>query len=194
MTDAQLLTSVAQMVNDSNLRLFQEMDRAQKVLVMEEPRGPSQLIEVPVTAAGLGKVVFPDIQNLRSQVGQVIIIKAMRLITDPVLTFASTGGQQTAPLTELQKICLVIYCEGWEKGQLIPILTLNDMYAEASNIPFRKEKMRFNNWKNVDWSKTFLQYSNGQPSVLPGGNPYSVMLDVEYVKLDAQNQEIIGPS
>lgn len=165
--------------------------QSQIILVMEEPRGPSQLIEVPVITAGTSKVQFPDIQNLRSQIGQNIIIKAMRLITPSVLPIASTSGFANAPLAELQKLCVVIYCEGWEKGQLIPILTLNDMFTEASGEPFRYQKMRFANWKNVDWSKTFLQYSNGTVSV---GTPYAVMFDVEYVKLDAQNKEIVGPS
>lgn len=163
----------------------------QIILFQDEPRGPSQLIEVPVKAQVLSRVTFPDIQQLRSQVGQVIIIKALRLITDDVLPTAPTIGGANAPFTELQKISLVIYCEGWEKGQLIPILTLNDMFTEGSGQSFRFKTTRFDNWKNVDWSKSFLQYSNGTPS---SGNAYSVIIEAEYVKLDAHNQEIIGPS
>lgn len=158
---------------------------------MEEPRGPSQLIEVPVITAGTSKVQFPDIQNLRSQVGQVIVIKAIRLITPSVLPVASTSGLPNATLAELQKLCVVIYCEGWEKGQLIPVFTMNDMFTEASGEPFRYQKMRFADWKNVDWSKTYLQYSNGTVSA---GTPYAVMFDVEYIKLDSQGAPIVGPS
>jgi hypothetical protein len=84
-----------------------------------------------------------------------------------------------------------LYCEGWEKGQLIPLLTLNDTFTEASGIGFRPHTTYFDNWKNVDWSKSFLQYSNGTPS---SGVAYNVILEAEYVKLDAHNQEIIGPS
>ena len=161
------------------------------VLIQEEPRGPSQLIEIPVPAAAVSKVVLPDIQQLRSQVGQVIIIKALRLIPFTLLTNSPTVGAVNAPLAELQKISLVLYCEGWEKGQLIPILTLCDTFTEASGVAWKAKTVRFDNWKNVDWSKSFLQYSNGTPS---SGLAYTVILEAEYVKLDAQNQEIIGPS
>lgn len=161
------------------------------ILVQEEPRGPSQLVEVPVPTNGVAKVVFPDIQQLRSTVDQRIIVKAIRLITFPVLALAPTLGGANAVLTELQKISLVIYCEGWEKAQLLPILTLNDMFVEGSGIPYRKNQTRFNNWENVDWSKTYLQYSNGSVVV---GAPYNLLFDVEYIKLDGKNREIIGPS
>jgi len=133
------------------------MDNRYLQLVQEEPRGPSQLIEIPVPTAGVGRVPLPDIQQLRSQVGQVIIIKALRLIPVSVLSLAPTLGGANAPLTELVKISLVLYCEGWEKGQLIPILTLADTFTEASGIPTRFRTTRFDNWKNVDWSKSYLQ-------------------------------------
>ncbi len=161
------------------------------ILIQEEPRGPSQLIEIPIPAQVISKQVLPDIQQLRSQVGQVIIIKALRLIPATLLTNAPTVGTVNAPLAELQKISLVLYCEGWEKAQLIPILTLVDTFTEASGVPWRMKTTRFDNWKNVDWSKSFLQYSNGTPS---SGLAYTVILEAEYIKLDAQNQEIIGPS
>lgn len=167
------------------------MDARYLQLVQEEPRGPSQLIEIPVPALAVQRVPIPDIQQLRSQVGQTIIIKALRLIPATLLTNAPTIGGVNAPLTELVKISLVLYCEGWEKGQLIPILTLCDTFTEASGVPFRPQTMMFDNWKNVDWSKSYLQYSNGTPS---SGVAYTVVLEAQYVKLDAQNQEIVGPS
>lgn len=167
------------------------MDARYLQLVQEEPRGPSQLIEIPVPALAVQRVQIPDIQQLRSQVGQTIIIKALRLIPASILTNAPTVGGINAPLTELVKISLVLYCEGWEKGQLIPILTLCDTFTEASGVPFRPHTTMFDNWKNVDWSKSYLQYSNGTPS---SGVAYTVVLEAEYVKLDAQNQEIVGPS
>lgn len=170
------------------------MDQA-IVLVMEEPRGPSQLIEIPVPNNSVTKVTLPDIQQLRSQVGQIIIIKALRLITEKVLTFSPILGLPNATLSELVKISLVLYCEGWQKAELIPILTLNDMAdadsTAATTIPYRNRTTRFDNWKNVDWSKSYLQYSNG---TLSSGEEYAVIMEAEYVKLDAQNQEIAGPS
>lgn len=165
------------------------------VLVQEEPRGPSQLVEIPVPARAVSQVILPDVQQLRSQVGQTIIVKAIRLITDKVLPTAPTLGGANATLAELRKISLILYSEGWERGQLIPILTLNDMVdadsTAATTIPYRNRTTRFADWKNVDWSKSKLIYSNGTPS---SGAAYNVILEVEYVKLDANNQEIIGPS
>jgi len=165
------------------------------LLVQEEPRGPSQLVEIPVTVNGSQKVKLPDVQQLRSQEGQTIIIKAVRLITFKVLPRCMTLNLVSAPLAELQKISLVIYCEGWEKAQLIPLLVLNDVAdgdaTTATTIPYRNKATRFNNWRNVDWAQSYLLYSNGTVSATA---PYGVQLEVEYIKLDARGQQIIGPS
>lgn len=165
------------------------------ILVTQEPRGPSQLIEIPIPAQAVQRVALPDVQQLRSMVGQIIIIKALRLISAKVLATAPTLGLTNAALAELKKISLVLYSEGWEKGELIPILTLNDMAdtdsANASTVPFRNATTRFNDWKNVDWSKSYLQYSNGTPS---SGAAYSVLIEAEYIKLDSNGREIVGPS
>lgn len=161
------------------------------ILVQEEPRGPSQLVEIPVPTNGASKVFLPDIQQLRSTAGETIIVKAIRLITVDVLTGGIISLAANAPITELQKLTLVLYCEGWEKGENIPLLTLNDMQAPGSTAPHRYHQTRFSNWRKVDWTKSFLQWVNGTSSA---GTPYVVMLDVEYIKLNAANQEIVGPS
>lgn len=157
------------------------------IFLQDEPRGPSQLVEVQVAQAGQQRVNFPDQAQLRSTQSQKIVIKAIRLITPDVLTNAPLSGNVNAPVTELQKISLVIYCEGWEKAQYIPILTLNDMSLTGGLAPNAQSMTKFNDWVNVDWPKCFLQYSNGTVSA---GVPYSVLLDVLYIKLDAQNNEI----
>lgn len=186
-----ITTAAAQAAADANFKLFQAIQQSPKALVMEEPRGPSQLVEIQVTQNGLSRVPFPDVPNLRSQIGQNIIIKGIRLITDSVLTNGPISGLTNAPLTELVKASLVIYSEGWEKGQMIPLLTLNDMFAEGTGIPYRRTATKFNDWKNFDWSKTFVQYSNG---LVTAGASYVICLDVEYQKLDASGKPIIGPS
>lgn len=165
------------------------------ILVQEEPRGPSQLVEVPVPTNGNQKIKLPDVQQLRSQEGQVIVIKAIRLITPKVLARGMTINAVNAPLAELQKISLTLYSEQWEKGQMIPLLTLNDMAdadaTAATTVPYRNKSTRFNNWRNVDWAQSYLLYSNGTVSA---NSPYVVMFDVEYIKLDAKGNPIIGPS
>jgi len=161
------------------------------ILVQEEPRGPSQLVEVQITANGRGRVQFPDVDQLRSTIDVTIIIKQIRLIDANVLTNAPISGLVTAPVAELQKMTLVIYCEGWEKATALPILTLNDMTLPGGAIPHRYQSTRFNNWSKVDWSKTYIQYSN---TTVSAGAPYAVLLDVLYIKINKGGQEIIGPS
>lgn len=163
----------------------------QLVFLQDEPRGPSQLIEVNVTANGLQRQNFPDQQQLRSTTTQKIVVKAIRLITTDVLTNAVLSGNPGAPTAELQKATLVIYCEGWEKAQNIPILTLNDMQLNGGTNPNANSQTKFNNWVDVDWTKTFIQYSNGTVSA---GAPYAFLFDVQYIKLDGKNNEIKGAS
>jgi len=163
----------------------------QKIIVQEEPRGPSILIEVNVPTNGQQRVAFPDISQLRSTVYQSIIIKGLRLITSEVLTNGVISPFPTAPATELAKMTVTIYAEGWEKGQTIPLLTLNDMQPVIVPNPSRFLPTRFDNWTNVDWPKSYLQYANSTTSV---GAPYVVLLDCEYLRLDAQGQLIQGPS
>jgi hypothetical protein len=169
------------------------------VLIQEEPRGPSQLIELPVTVNGVARVQFPDIQQLRSDQTQQIVIKKMRLITLDVLTNGIISGLANAPVTELQKISVVLYSEGWEKGQLIPVLTMNDMTFAGSVFPHNYQAgMPFDNWKSVDWSKSYLQWATGTVSA---GASYVVMFDVTYTRYKANTvngqivyTEIVGPN
>lgn len=163
----------------------------QVVLLRDEPRGPSILIEVPVTTNGQQRVVLPDVAQLRSTIDQRIIIKSIRLITAEVLTRAVLQGSVNAPVAELQKMVLTLYAEGWEKGQSIPILTLNDMTTQAGALPHRYAPTNFDNWNSVDWPKSYIQYANGTVSA---NTPYTVLLDVQYVKLDAKGNVIIGPT
>lgn len=169
------------------------------ILVQEEPRGPSQLVEIPVPRSGITKLQFPDVQQLRSDQTQQIVIKAIRLITLDFLTNGMISAGVNAPVTELQKMSVVLYCEGWEKGQLIPILTFNDGTFAGSTFPHVYHKMRFNNWESVDWSKSYVQFANGTSSVAE--TPYNIILDVEYTRFKLQMingvknyVEIIGPN
>lgn len=161
----------------------------QNILVQEEPRGPSVLIEVNVNNNGSQRVPFPDISQLRSTTDLKIVIKGLRLVPSSVLTNGVISSNVTAPDSELQKMALTIYAEGWEKGQTIPMLTFNDF--QNTIIPNRFNPTRFDNWVNVDWPKSYIQYANGTSSV---GAPYVVLLDCEYVRLNAQNLIVTGPS
>lgn len=161
------------------------------IVFRQEPRGPSQLVEVDVLNNGRQRVPFPDIAQLRSTTEMKIVIKAIRLVTADVLTRSVVSGNVTAPVAELQKISLVIYCEGWEKAQFIPILTLNDMALPGGAIPHNYNLTSFNDWVNVSWDKCYLQYANG---TLSANAPYTVMLDVQYERFDKLDRLVIGPS
>lgn len=173
----------------SDLQAYPNMDNQSVILVQEEPRNASILVDVPVPTAGVSRVQIPDIQQLRNQGNQVIVIKGIRLITANILTNAPLSGNATSPIAELQKISLTLYSQGWERGQLIPILVLNDMSGDGgATIPFRFFPTKFSNWVNVDWSKSYLQWSNG---TVAAATPYSVLFDVEYVRYNMVNGQLV---
>lgn len=163
----------------------------QTVIVQDEPRGPSVLIEVPVTINGQQRVPIPDISQLRSTTTNRIIIKGLRLVPPEILTNGIINASVNAPVTELQKMSLTIYAEGWEKGQTIPILTFNDFVFATGAAPYRFNSTRFSNWVNVDWPKSYIQLANG---TVTAGAPYVVLLDCEYERLNAENNVIVGAS
>lgn len=164
------------------------------IMLQEQPRGPSILVEIPIVA-GTQRQNLPDVQQLRSQEGQIIIIKAIRTITAKILTNAITLQGVVAPVAELRKMALTLYCEGWEKGKYIPLLVMNDTAdadaTTATTIQYRNNPTRFDNWRNVDWAQSYIQFANG---TAPVGAPYNVVLEVEYQKLNAAGVPILGPS
>jgi hypothetical protein len=165
------------------------------MLVQQEPRVPSQLIEIPVTTNGITRIQLPDVQQLRSTTDRKIILKKLRLITHKILSHAPLGGQATAPLTELVKMTLVLYSNGWEKGQQIPVLFLNPMRdgdsTTATTIPSSNDAATsFDNWEDVDWAKSYILYSNGTGGA--AGQPYSIMFEAQYIKLNSGGEEIKG--
>lgn len=157
------------------------------ILVQSEPSGPRQLIECPVTD-GVGRVAFPDIDNLKSDTEQNVLIKGLRLIPSAVLVGPMVLAGVNAPDTELQKMALVLYSDGWEKAEYIPLFTMNDMICPGQTTPYRYDSTRFADWRKVSWTKSYLQFANGTASV----GTYVVMFDCEYLKLNAQNQPING--
>lgn len=160
------------------------------ILVQEEPRIASILIEIPV-ATGVQRVQVPDVQQLRSTAQQRIIIKSIALVTAKVLSNGILNGLTNAPVTELRKMSLTVYSMGWERGQYIPVLHLNNTAdgdgAVATTIPYKNTAPRFSDWESVAWDKCYLQFANGVPSA---GGPYTVMFEVQYLKLDTNGAPI----
>jgi hypothetical protein len=160
------------------------------LLIREEPRGPSLLLEVAVPAQVVSSVNLPVQQDLISDTSKVIVIKSIRLVTPPELATAPVGGQANATLAELQKASILIYAEGWQKGYLIPLLSLNNTFTEGSGIPFRDHSTKLANWQSVQWNKCQIIYSNGTPS---DGTAYAFIFDIEYERFDMNGRIIRGP-
>lgn len=158
--------------------------------LVEAPRGASMLIEIPVTQAGLGSIPLPVVQQLQNDTTQKIVVKALRLVTLDVLARGVTTGNVNAPLTELQKMSLILYSQGWEKGQYIPLLLLNDAATPAGTFPYRYHATKLADWTNVDWNKSKIVFSNGSVSVVAAN--YTIMLEVEYLRLDKNGEPMEG--
>lgn len=163
------------------------------VLIQEEPIDCYQTIELLVTQAGLFRIPFPDQNQLRSLANQKIIIKCISLVSADALVRAPISGLLTSPVAELQKISLVLYSTGWERGLSIPLLHLNPLNLPGGAVPHMYRKVNFADWADIDWSKSYIQYAGGTTgSVVAGGN-YAVMLAIEYSRLGGDGQPIIGP-
>lgn len=155
----------------------------QKILVQEAPRIASELIEIPISNGASGRVTLPDVPQLRNQGDQVVVITTLRLISPKVLTTGITTGVACTPLADLKKIALTLYSKGWEKGHFIPVLVLNDVSdadsTAATTVPFRENTTKLDNWTDVDWNKSYLQFANGTTA----SQASTLMLEVEYLKL-----------
>lgn len=163
------------------------------LFLKEEPRVSSIIVEVPI-ANGAAKVALPDVQQLRSDADTKVIVKGWRLISPKVLTRGILNNAVNAALADLRQMALTIYSEGWERGQNIPVLLLNDANdndsTAATTIPFRNAATKLADWKRVDFPKSFLQFANGQSA----SQACVVIFEIEYLKLDAQGRIILTAS
>lgn len=162
----------------------------QIILVQPEPQHCTYLVEVPVSA-GQQRIQLPDVQQLRSMEGQTIVIKSISVVTPDVLANAIDLALPTSPVTDLQNMSLTIYSQAWERGQNIPILRLNDMTNSDTSIlnPNNRKTFTLDNWKKVDWPKSYLRFSNGQSA----STDFAVLLYVNYFKMDEEGNEFFTP-
>lgn len=165
----------------------------QIVLVQDEPVIMSELVEILIPA-NAQRIQLPDVQQLRSQQGQKIIIKSIELVTNKVLTNGMLLQGTLAPVTELQKMALTIYSMGWERGHMTPLLFFNNEAdsdsTAATTIPYRNKMYTLSNWEKVDFPKSYLQFANG---TAPAGAPYLVLLNINYMKLNDQDVPFYEP-
>jgi hypothetical protein len=161
------------------------------LLVKETPINNFTLVDIPVTANGLTKVAIQDQPLLKSYSNHRVVVKGLRCITAKVLSNAPISGNAIATRAELLKASLVLYCNGWEKEQYIPLLMLNPMAdadsAVGTTVPYAFNPIDFMDLKDVDWTKSYIQYSNSTSSA---SSTYSFLLAVNYLILNDNGQEI----
>ena len=157
------------------------------ILIPETPRIASELIEIPISSGAQGRITLPDVPQLRNQGDQIVVIKAIRLITAKVLTTGPTTGVATTPVADLRKLVLTLYCNGWEKGHYIPVLLLNDVAdgdsTAGTTIQYRNHTTRLSDWVNVDWNKSYVLFANSTSA----STASTLILEVEYLKMQKNN-------
>jgi hypothetical protein len=161
------------------------------LLIKEQPVNNWTMVEVPVTANGLTKVAIPDQPMLKSYSDHHVVIRSIRNISAKVLTNAPLSGNAVAARAEQIKATLVLYCSGWEKEQYIPLLMLNPVAdadaTTATTIPYMFQALEFEDLKDVDWTKSYVQFSNGTVSA---SSPYSFLFGINYLILDNNSRSI----
>jgi len=161
------------------------------ILAQNQPIVNYTVVEIPVTANGLSQIAIADQPMLKSYSGHKVVIKAIELITAKALTNAPVSGLALAARAELIKASLVLYCQGWEQEQYVPLLRLNGFQdadaTTATTIPYVKDFQAFSNLNNVDWTKSRVQYSNGTVSA---SSSYAFLLGVQYLVFDNDGNEI----
>jgi len=156
---------------------------SQVIVAQTSPRTDSYLMEIPVGSVGQSRIPMPlYIAELQSNDTTVFVLKAIRLITPAVLTHAVQNDGVNAPLAELKKMVLVLTINGQTRGFNIPIITLNDVDDGAT--PFTHDLANFDDWQNIDWGKSYIQFANGQVSA---NTPYNVLLDIQFIRLAKGN-------
>lgn len=136
-----------------------------------------ELIEMTIPPASLGRVSFATVAQLRNQPDQIIIIKGIDVFS--VLTYGNS--QQTAtlpgmPVAEVPKAVLVLYVNGEESIKMIPLAKL--IHTEDGTTPFQQQVPAFENLANVDFDKSYVQFS-----VASDNAAYVIPFGITYLRL-----------
>jgi len=149
-----------------------------------------EIVEIPV-ASGATRAAVPDQPMLKSFPGKRLIVKSIGLITAKILSHAPLSGVVNAAVAEFRKITLVVYVNGWERLHFIPLLMMNGTAdadsTAATTVQFVPTgPMNFDGVMDVDWTKSYLQFSTG----LTAASAYSVLLGVNYVSLNDEGLSV----
>jgi hypothetical protein len=161
----------------------------EKVLIQSEPIKNWTLIET-VIAVGDRRIPIQDQPMLRSTSGHKVVIKSIELITVKQLPNGVLNAGANISRADLIKTVLVLYSNGWEQVQYIPLARLigaHDMDATtATTIPFMRDVTMFENLADVDWTKSYFLLSPGQSIAAAG----VIVLGIQYQVFNNNGQEI----
>lgn len=144
-----------------------------------------EIVELTIDANNPGRFYFETQPQLRNQSDQIIIIKGIQLYL--VTAYAFSQVTNTVPgvtAAEAIKATLTLYVNGQEDVKNIPLPQLNNINDLAS--PFQQEIQNFADLQNVDWSKSYVQFS-----AAAAGSPYVIPFGVTYMRMK-KNPEAPG--
>jgi hypothetical protein len=135
-----------------------------------------ELVELLVPASTFGRVTFQTIPQLRNQPDQIIQITSIKVY--PVTSYSNsqqTGTLPGMPVAEIPKGVLVLYVNGEESIKMIPLsqmIAINDFSS-----PFQQELFGFDQLKNVDFDKSYVQFSSATVA-----NAYVIPFGISYIR------------
>lgn len=161
----------------------------EKMLIQSQPIRNWTLIETAI-AVGNNRIAIQDQPMLKSYAGHRVVIKSLELITAKALTNGVNVNGATITRADIIKMVLVLYCEGWEQVQYIPLSRLIAIQdadsAVGTTIPFMKDATFFENLKDVDWTKSYFLTAAGTTIATAG----VIILGVQYSVFNDNGQEI----
>lgn len=136
-----------------------------------------ELVELTVPASSTGRVGFNTIPQLRNQANQVIQILDIQLY--PITIYANsqvTNSIPGMPVADIPKAVLVLYVNGEESIKMIPLAQLNHI-QDGTPTPFQEQLFGFDKLTNVDFDKSYVQYSAASAA-----NVYVIPFGVRYLR------------
>lgn len=161
----------------------------EKMLVQAQPIKNWTLVET-LAAVGNTRIPIQDQPMLKSYAGHKVVIKAIEVITAKMLTNGVLNATANLTRADLIKLVLVLYCDGWEQVQYIPLARLVSIHdtdsAVGTTVPFMNDPALFENLKDVDWTKSYFQTANGTSIATAA----TIILGVQYQVFNDQGTEI----
>jgi hypothetical protein len=140
-----------------------------------------ELVEVIVTAGASGgnKILIGDIEDLRNDNTQDIIIQGIEFFTVESMPLAPSGNP-VLTTAQLQNLFLTLYISDEESIENLPCIRLNNMFESLATGTMQQqfERTRLENLV-VSWFKSFFFLA----TPFATGTTFSIVFGVTYKKL-----------